>query len=208
MIGNIYCLPKGHVYPHFIYHLASWLSCYFLRILGVITPKICSLRFVYHGQICIIKRSSTQYTFLRGGLYWIRANISNLAKTRRYDISVFFLKFKTISQQGSLLNLTKLKEISCDVTKWKHFPRYWPFVRGIHSSPVNFSTQRPVTRSFDVFFDLRLNIRLSKQSWGWWFQTLSHPLWRQYNVMMEKHMPCTNNDGDWTQLGVFVPSSR
>ena len=25
-----------------------------------------------------------------------------------------------------------------DVIKWKHFPRYWPFVRGIHRSPVNF----------------------------------------------------------------------
>ena len=35
-------------------------------------------------------------------------------------------------------------------------------------------TQRPVTRSFDVFFDLRLNKRLSKQPWGWWFET---PLW-------------------------------
>ena len=37
-------------------------------------------------------------------------------------------------------------------------------------------TQRPVTRSFDVFFDLRLNERLSKQWWGWWFETLSRPL--------------------------------
>ena len=27
--------------------------------------------------------------------------------------------------------------INDDVTKWKHFPRYWPFVRGIHRSPVN-----------------------------------------------------------------------
>ena len=43
-----------------------------------------------------------------------------------------------------------------DVIKWKHLPRYWPFVRGIHRSPVN-SPQRPVTRSFDVFSDLRLN---------------------------------------------------
>ena len=43
-----------------------------------------------------------------------------------------------------------------DVIKWKHFPRYWPF---------------------DLFFDLRLNKRLSKQSWGWWFETLSCPLW-------------------------------
>ena len=24
-----------------------------------------------------------------------------------------------------------------DVIKWKHFPRNWPFVRGIHRSPVN-----------------------------------------------------------------------
>ena len=38
-----------------------------------------------------------------------------------------------------------------------------------------------MTRSFDVFFDLRLNKRLSKQSWGWWLETLSRPLWRQRN---------------------------
>ena len=31
------------------------------------------------------------------------------------------------------------------------------------------TAQRPVTRSFDVFFDLRLNKRLSKQSWSRWF---------------------------------------
>ena len=28
-----------------------------------------------------------------------------------------------------------------DVIKWKHFPRYWPFVRGIHRSPVNLLTK-------------------------------------------------------------------
>ena len=48
--------------------------------------------------------------------------------------------------------------------------------------PGEFPAQRPVTRSFDVFFDLRLNKRLSKQSWGWWFETLSCPLWRHSNV--------------------------
>ena len=44
-----------------------------------------------------------------------------------------------------------------------------------------FPTQRPVTRSFDVFFDLRLNKRLNKQSWGWWFETPSCSLWRHCN---------------------------
>ena len=43
----------------------------------------------------------------------------------------------------------------------------------------------PVTRSFDVFFDLRLNKRLSKQSWGRWFETPSHILWRHCNVMSQ-----------------------
>ena len=44
------------------------------------------------------------------------------------------------------------------------------------NSPVigEIPTQRPVTRSFDVFFDLRLNKRLSKQSWDWWFETPSN----------------------------------
>ena len=47
--------------------------------------------------------------------------------------------------------------------------------------PGEFPTQRPVTRSFDVFFDLRPNKWLSKQSQGWWFETTSGPLWRHCN---------------------------
>ena len=40
------------------------------------------------------------------------------------------------------------------------------------NSPVTgeFLSQRPRTRSYDVFFDLRLYKRLSKQSWGWWLR--------------------------------------
>ena len=43
-----------------------------------------------------------------------------------------------------------------------------------------FPSQRPVTLSFDVFFDLRPNKRFSKQSWGWWFETPSRSLWHYY----------------------------
>ena len=50
------------------------------------------------------------------------------------------------------------------------------------TGPGEFPTQRPVTRSFDVFFDLRLNKPLFKQSWGWWFETLPRSLWRHRNV--------------------------
>ena len=52
---------------------------------------------------------------------------------------------------------------------------------GEFTGPGEFPTQRPVTRSFDVFFDLRLNKRLSKQPWGWWFETPSWSFWRQCN---------------------------
>ena len=69
-----------------------------------------------------------------------------------------------------------------DVIKWKHFPRYWPFVREF-TGLGEFPSQRPVTRSFDVSFDLRLNTRLCKQSWGWWFETPSRLLWRHRNDM-------------------------
>ena len=50
-------------------------------------------------------------------------------------------------------------------------------------SPVTgeFPAQRPVTRSFHFFFNLRPNKRLSKQSRGWRFETPSHSLWRQCN---------------------------
>ena len=49
--------------------------------------------------------------------------------------------------------------------------------------PAQFPAQRPATLSFDVFFDLCLNKRFSKQPWGWWFETPSWSLCCQYNVV-------------------------
>ena len=50
------------------------------------------------------------------------------------------------------------------------------------NSPVNCPPQRPVTRSFDAFFDLSMNKRFNKKSWDWWFETPSRPLWCHCNV--------------------------
>ena len=52
------------------------------------------------------------------------------------------------------------------------------------NSPVTgeFPSQRAVMWSFDVFFDLCLNKRLSKQSWGWWLETPSRSSWRHCNA--------------------------
>ena len=94
----------------------------------------------------------------------------------RYHDSVWWLGFcmiKGVSAGIWLLHTahSRARYLSVhhdDVIRWKHFPRYWPFVRAIHRW---IPAQRPETRSFDVFFDIRLNKRLSKQSWGWWFDT-------------------------------------
>ena len=52
------------------------------------------------------------------------------------------------------------------------------------NSPVTgeFPSQKPVTRSFDVFFHLSLNKRLSKQLKRRWFETPSRSLWRHWNA--------------------------
>ena len=57
------------------------------------------------------------------------------------------------------------------------------------NSPVTgeFPIQRPVMRGFDVSFDLRWNKRLSKQPWGWWFDTPSCSLWRHSNAETPIH---------------------
>ena len=47
--------------------------------------------------------------------------------------------------------------------------------------PGEFPAQRPVTRSFYIFFDLQPNKQLSKKLWCWWFETPSCPLWRHPN---------------------------
>ena len=65
-------------------------------------------------------------------------------------------------------------------TWWRHQMETFSALLAICAvlSPVagEFLIQRPVARSF-VFFDLRV----SKQSWGWWFDTPSSSLWHHCN---------------------------
>ena len=77
---------------------------------------------------------------------------------------------------------------------WRHqmetFSALLAICAGNSPVPGEFPTQRPVTRSFDVYFDLRLNKRLCKQSCGWWFETLLCPLWRHSNASAKFAEPC------------------
>ena len=55
---------------------------------------------------------------------------------------------------------------------------------GNSSVTCEFPSQRPVTQSFDVFFELCLNKRLSKLSTRRWFETPSRSLWHHCNEPM------------------------
>ena len=85
--------------------------------------------------------------------------------------------------------VTPVEDKLCDQCKklwWRHQMEALSALLALcaGNSPVSgdFLAQRPVTRSFDVFFDLHPNKRLSKQSWGWWFETPTCPLWYHCNV--------------------------
>ena len=60
-----------------------------------------------------------------------------------------------------------------NLTRWRHqmetFSALLALCAGNSLVTGEFPSQRPVTLNFDVFFDVWLNKRLSKQSWGWWF---------------------------------------
>ena len=109
----------------------------------------------------------------------------NLIKTILYEYLITLSGTKNEMKYSHGIDvMCIIKKLSHDdIIEWKHFPRYWPFVGGTSPVPAEFPAQRPVMLSFDVFFDLRLNKRLNKQSWGWWFETLSRPLWRQCNAV-------------------------
>ena len=74
-------------------------------------------------------------------------------------------------------------------TWWRHQMETFSALLALSAgnSPVlgEFPAQRPVTRTFDVFFDLHPNKWQSKQWWGWRFETPSCPLWRHRNAMCE-----------------------
>ena len=92
--------------------------------------------------------------------------ITALMNNRKWNIYCCFLKYIQLmmtSSNGNIFHVTG------------------PLCREF-TSPSEFPTQRPVTRSFDVLFDLHLNKRFSKQPWGCWFETPSWSFWRQCNA--------------------------
>ena len=93
------------------------------------------------------------------------------------------IKLTKIDVAPGTYTVTCITDTWIMVSRWRHQMEIFSVLLALcaGNSPVTgeFHPQRPVTRRFDVFCDLRQSKRLSKQSWGWWFQTPSHPSWRR-----------------------------
>ena len=105
----------------------------------------------------------------------------------------------------------KKYSIYLHISWWRHQMEIFAALVALFvgNSPVTieFPTQRPVTRSFGVFFDLRLNKCLCRHSWGWWFETPLRSLWRHCNVCPILSSRCFSSCTLWPSWGCWRSSS-
>ena len=94
--------------------------------LGILSPAV-NCRGSY--DTCI--SCQLQRTMVRSWKSIWFCNLGPFLGTQTKTIKAFFIHCEEdpLCVFGNILH--------DDVIKWKHFPRYWPFVRGIHRSPVN-----------------------------------------------------------------------
>ena len=84
---------------------------------------------------------------------------------RKESLTPLLLRYMMASSNGKIFSVTG------------------PLCGELSPASGEFPSQRPVTGSFVVLFHLRPNKRLSKQSWGWWFETPLRSIWRHcYNA--------------------------
>ena len=187
-------------------HCLSWCSS------AVFGDNIDSGSF--HGIDTLIVLVSIRADYRTRRMNTLLSTVPTLSDNKGVEIYIFSLKLTFLTQYVTIVSVlrnifygsncfmeyvnslfsaafwhcTIWKFIPIDDAWWRHqmdtFSALLALCAG--NSPVTgeFPAQRPVTRSFDGFFDLRLNKQLCKQSWGWWFETPSRSLCH-YNDRMQ-----------------------
>ena len=125
-------------------------------IQGPILSNVCENMFLavlyfngpFRPQFCTSRDSTAVVACVKFATW---SDTISLAKARCF-ITKYGLCAHWLIVNQCYCCLFMLRQLHDDVIKWKHFPRYWRFVLGIHRTPGEFPTQRPVTRSFDFFF--------------------------------------------------------
>ena len=150
---------------------------------------------IYVSKLIIIGSDNGLSPDRRQAIIWTNARLlsigplrtyfnENLIKIHQFSLKKIHVKMSSAKWRPSCLGLNVLMLMWCHPCGpwWPHEMEIFSALLAlcVGNSPVTgeFPSQRPVTRSFDVFFDLCLNKRMSKQSWGWWFEMPSHSLCR------------------------------
>ena len=106
-----------------------------------------------------------------------------------YNFQAWFMFGQDKTGVISELRLREHTSRQFTISWWRHqmeaFSASLVLCNGNPPMTGGFPSERPVTQSFDVFFDLRLNKRLSKHSRRWWFEAPSTSLLCHCNVSRE-----------------------
>ena len=141
--------------------------------------------------------------------YIARPSAAKLLTVCRMNRSLQFRKAISILLVSSVLRNDK----NANISSGKLYPMMTSSNRNIFSALLalfvgnsmvtgEFPSQRPVTQSFDVFFDLRLHKRLSKQSGCQWFETQLRSYWRHCNAEINSAQKGLNIS---THCGLVMP---
>ena len=175
--------PTSAVY-HSHHHL-SWeeinIESRYFHTNDCIYTCICRL---WHCQKCF-------WNWLGFGISAIWLNLSLIM--HHYHRNAVCLQHSTSLSQGCLVHQVPTFKLTmnlglflCTISWWCHhmetLSTLLAFCVGNSPVTVEFPAQRPVTRSFDVFFDLCLNKQWHKQWRCFLFETPSCSLWRHCNV--------------------------
>ena len=198
-------MGKRTIYDTFNPQHDSTVFCYHSR--RMFYSVVNSLKKITLTRLCSFRQWYTEYLVIFSAV----AATDVMAYNSRFNVSQwnaggYLLKLNNAWQRvsefvpatGDGWAMIRLFRCAFKMTWWRHQMEAFSALLALcaGNSPVTgeFSAQRPVTRNFDVYVDLRLNKRLSKQSWGWWFETRSRSLWRHCNGsrrFIPTRSPCT-----------------
>ena len=131
--------------------------------------------------ILTARRNRSQSSYHNGS----RCFNTTIINDSRLDVQWFYDYYAMCSLRGGPLWICVRKVMDGIITHMMTSSNGIIFrVTGHSQVTGESSAQRSVTRNFDVFFDLHPNKLLSKQSWGWWFEMSSRPLWSHHNDLI------------------------
>ena len=113
--------------------IRKWKRFLYYWPFSIGTPFITG-RFLLKGVISLMQGVVICWT--NGQFFgdlWRHETCAITVMTRASWVTIYIQWHVSISS----VNIQNIILIYDDVIKWKHFSRYWPFVRGIHRSPVN-----------------------------------------------------------------------